>query len=86
MYLEISSLAVDMGSRVCYHTGMCNTTTNGSSPSPCNRCGLQEGDKFLSDEATVIGPNGLCLNCEEAATGYEADEDHALYWDQHAEG
>jgi len=43
----------------------------------------------------------MCENClateraeydaqraEEAweATGYEADEDHALYWDQHAEG
>lgn len=23
---------------------------------------------------------------EEEATGYEADEEHALYWDQYAEG
>jgi hypothetical protein len=25
-------------------------------------------------------------DAEPTATGYEADEDHALYWDQHAEG
>ena len=30
--------------------------------------------------------HGLCLNCEEAATGYEGDEEHEYYWDQWAEG
>ena len=64
---------------------MCKPTTTGSSPSPCNRCGLHEGDEFL-DDVIVIGQNGLCLNCEEAATGYEGDEEHLYYWDQYAEG
>ena len=64
---------------------MCKPATTGSSPSPCNRCGLHEGD-IIGDDIVVIGQNGLCLNCEEAATGYEGDEEYEYYWDQWAEG
>lgn len=46
------------------------TPTTGSSPSPCARCGLHDGD-MIGEEATVIDPNsGLCLNCEAAAACY----------------
>jgi len=33
------------------------------------------------------GVGGICDECAPSEYhGYEADEDHALYWDQHAEG
>jgi hypothetical protein len=28
----------------------------------------------------------MCADAHERSMGYEGDEDHALYWDQHAEG
>lgn len=71
-----------MGWSVCYHTGM-STTPNIDHPR-CPICGNWE------DASSNDSP---CENCQdtadlafEQATGYEADEDALLYWDQHAEG
>jgi len=63
---------------------MCNTHTTGSSPAPCTRCGLHEGD-IVNDEATVIDPHsGLCLDCEAASACYaEEAVEHTGYEDDY---
>jgi hypothetical protein len=63
---------------------MCNTLTNGSSPSPCARCGLHHGD-LIDDELVTIDPNsGLCLYCEAAAACYaEEAVEHSGYEDEY---
>ena len=71
-----------MGAWAWYHTRMCKPATTGSSPSPiCTAC-----EEAFATQGT------LCDFCAEVSDhpvldqGYEADEEHALYWDQHAEG
>ena len=72
---------------VWYHTCMSTTQNNPAETTrTCACCGAKN---------TPVGADGIaiCVPCDEnlsswedAPTGYDADEDGLLYWEQHAEG
>jgi len=61
---------------VCYTTRMDSTTNNEETTRPEPK---PAGSRENRWEIAGYGE-------PEEATGYEADEEYALYWDQHAEG
>ena len=49
--------------------------------------GYGEPDMCVSCGESPAGAGGICDACAPSEYhGYEADEEHLLYWDQHAEG
>ena len=76
VFIEISFDALAYGWPLWYHTRMANSTTNEETPRPEPK---PTGSRENRWEIAGYGE-------PEEATGYEADDDHALYWDQHAEG
>ena len=84
---------------MCYTTRMDSTTnieeTTRPEPKPAgsreNRWEIagygEPEDMCVSCGESPAGAGGICDACAPSEYhGYEADEDHALYWDQHAEG
>ena len=80
---------------MCYNIRMSTTHTNGLPSRPCCCvCGADHVDDGV--RATEYGAMcvmcvedvraDMCADAHERATGYEADEENLLYWDQHAEG
>ena len=62
---------------------MANSTTNEETPRPEPK---PTGSRENRWEIAGYGEPDMCADAHEEATGYEADEEGALYWDQHAEG
>ena len=69
---------------MCYNTRMESTTHNNEeTPRPEPK---PTGSRQNRWEIAGYGEPDMCADAHEEATGYEADEEGALYWDQHAEG
>lgn len=64
---------------MCYTTRMLNSTTNEETPRPEPKPATGWRDNRWNIA-------GYGEEDEPTATGYEADEEHLYYWDQHAEG
>ncbi len=62
---------------------MANSTTNEETPRPEPK---PTGSRENRWEIAGYGEPDMGEDAPEEATGYEADEEHLLYWDQHAEG
>lgn len=85
-----------MSRLVCYNMRMSTTQNNTAETSRpcCCVCGADHVDDNV--RATEYGAMcvmcvedvraDMCADAHERSMGYDADEEGALYWDQHAEG